>query len=119
SGSQSACDQLVTPTALAACTRVDSCFTPCFVPSLGVSVQFGHLELHLCHHFDQLGTVSPRFLHPFASDKNVPSELEYMIVSFKEPHIYLRQWNDGSVFKEIQFSTQADCRLLECRNVTM
>lgn len=56
SGSQSVCDQLVTPTALAACTRVDSCFTPWFVPALGVSVQFAHLDLHLCHHLDQLGS---------------------------------------------------------------
>nr|XP_023961065.1 vacuolar protein sorting-associated protein 13B isoform X16 [Chrysemys picta bellii] len=119
SGSQSACDQLVTPTALAACTRVDSCFTPWFVPSLGVSVHFAHLELHLCHHLDQLGTAPTRFLQPFTSDKNVPSELEYMIVSFKEPHTYLRQWSDESVFKEIKFSTWTDCKLLECRNVTM
>ncbi|NXD18802.1 VP13B protein, partial [Spelaeornis formosus] len=119
SGSQSTCDQLVTPTALAACTRVDSCFTPWFVPSLSVLIQFTCLEVHLCHHLDQLGTAPPKFLQPFSSDKNVPSELEYMIVSLDEPHVYLRQWNDESVFQEIQFSTQADCKLLECRNVTM
>uniref|UniRef100_F6T123 Vacuolar protein sorting 13 homolog B n=1 Tax=Ornithorhynchus anatinus TaxID=9258 RepID=F6T123_ORNAN len=119
SGSQSACDQLVTPTALAACTRVDSCFTPWFVPSLGVSLQFAHLEFHLCHHLDQLGTVPPQYLQPFISDKSVPAELEYMIISFREPHVYLRQWNDGSVCQEVQLSTQADCQLLECRNVTM
>ncbi|NXA82913.1 VP13B protein, partial [Thryothorus ludovicianus] len=119
SGSQSACDQLVTPTALAACTRVDSCFTPWFVPSLSVLIQFTCLEIHLCHHLDQLGTAPPKFLQPFLSDKNMPSELEYMIVSFDEPRVYLRQWNDESVFQEIQFSTQADCKLLECRNVTM
>ncbi|XP_074056668.1 intermembrane lipid transfer protein VPS13B isoform X2 [Macrotis lagotis] len=119
SGSQSACDQLVTPTALAACTRVDSCFTPWFVPSLAVSLQLAHLEFHFCHHLDQLGTVSPQFLQPFISDKNVPPELEYMILSFREPHIYLRQWNDASICQEFQFSTQADCKLLECRNVTM
>ncbi|XP_039709774.1 intermembrane lipid transfer protein VPS13B isoform X4 [Pteropus medius] len=119
SGSQSTCDQLVTPTALAACTRVDSCFTPWFVPSLCISFQFTHLEFHLCHHLDQLGTAPPRYLQPFVSDKNVPSELEYMIISFKEPHMYLRQWNNSSVCQEIQFSAQADCKLLECRNVTM
>ncbi|XP_068861322.1 intermembrane lipid transfer protein VPS13B isoform X5 [Aphelocoma coerulescens] len=119
SGSQSTCDQLVTPTALAACTRVDSCFSPWFVPSLSVLIQFTCLEVHLCHHLDQLGTAPPKFLQPFLSDKNMPSELEYMIVSFEEPHVYLRQWNDGSVFQEIQFSTRADCKLLECRNVTM
>ncbi|XP_058420686.1 intermembrane lipid transfer protein VPS13B isoform X2 [Diceros bicornis minor] len=119
SGSQSACDQLVTPTALAACTRVDSCFTPWFVPSLCISFQFAHLEFRLCHHLDQLGTAPPQYLQPFISDKNMPSELEYMIISFREPHIYLRQWNNSSVCQDIQFSAQADCKLLECRNVTM
>ncbi|XP_006859246.1 PREDICTED: vacuolar protein sorting-associated protein 13B isoform X2 [Chrysochloris asiatica] len=119
SGSQSTCDPLVTPTALAACTRVDSCFTPWFVPSLGLSLQFAHLEFHLCHHLDQLGTAPPQYLQPFISDKNVPSELEYVIVSIREPHVYLRQWADGSVCQEIRFSAQADCKLLECRNVTM
>ncbi|XP_075562019.1 intermembrane lipid transfer protein VPS13B isoform X5 [Pelecanus crispus] len=119
SGSQSACDQLVTPTALAACTRVDSCFTPWFVPSLSVLIQFTYLEVHLCHHLDQLGTAPPKSLQPFLSDKNMPSELEYMIISFDEPHVYLRQWSDESMFQEIQFSTQANCKLLECRNVTM
>ncbi|XP_027964380.1 vacuolar protein sorting-associated protein 13B isoform X6 [Eumetopias jubatus] len=119
SGSQSTCDQLVTPTALAACTRVDSCFTPWFVPSLCLSFQFAHLEFHLCHHLDQLGTAPPQYLQPFISDKNVPSELEYMIISFKEPHMYLRQWNNSPVCQEIRFSAQADCKLLECRNVTM
>ncbi|KAM6275949.1 intermembrane lipid transfer protein VPS13B isoform 10-T11 [Spheniscus humboldti] len=119
SGSQSACDQLVTPTALAACTRVDSCFTPWFVPSLSVLIQFTYLEVHLCHHLDHLGTAPPKFLQPFLSDKNMPSELEYMIISFDEPRVYLRQWSDELMFQEIQFSTQADCKLLECRNVTM
>ncbi|XP_069847231.1 intermembrane lipid transfer protein VPS13B isoform X1 [Dipodomys merriami] len=119
SGSQSTCDQLVTPTALAACTRVDSCFSPWFVPSLCMSFQFTHMEFHLCHHLDQLGTASPQFLKPFISDKNVPSELEYMIISFREPQMYLRQWSSSSVCQEIQFSAQVDCKLLECRNVTM
>nr|XP_023417417.1 vacuolar protein sorting-associated protein 13B isoform X3 [Cavia porcellus] len=119
SGSQSTCDPLITPTALAACTRVDSCFTPWFVPSLCMSFQFAHLEFHLCHHLDQLGTASPQYLQPFISDRNVPSELEYMIISFREPHVYLRQWNNGSVCQEIRFSAHADCKLLECRNVTM
>lgn len=64
-------------------------------------------------------SAPPKFLQPFLSDKNMPSELEYMIISFDEPHVYLRQWSDESVFQELQFSTQADCKLLECRNVTM
>lgn len=64
-------------------------------------------------------SAPPKFLQPFSSDKNMPSELEYMIISFVEPHVYLRQWSDESVFQEIQFSTQAHCKLLECRNMTM
>ncbi|XP_037586040.1 vacuolar protein sorting-associated protein 13B [Cebus imitator] len=119
SGSQSTCDPLVTPTALAACTRVDSCFTPWFVPSLCISFQFAHLEFRLCHHLDQLGTAAPQYLQPFVSDRSMPSELEYMIVSFREPHMYLRQWNNDSVCQEFRFAAQADCKLLECRNVTM
>ncbi|XP_072266948.1 intermembrane lipid transfer protein VPS13B isoform X2 [Pyxicephalus adspersus] len=119
SGSQGACDQLVTPTALAACTRVDSCFTPWLVPSFGVSVQFAHLELHLCHHLDQLGSVPQRCLQPFISDKTMPGDLEYMLVSLKEPQVYLRQWSGTTLFKEVQFSSEADCQLLECRNLTM
>ncbi|KAG8570401.1 hypothetical protein GDO81_011258 [Engystomops pustulosus] len=119
SGSQSGCDQLVTPTALAACTRVDSCFTPWLVPSIGVSVHFAHLELHLSHHLDQLGTAPPKFLRPFVSDNTTPRDLEYLVVKFKEPHVYMRQWSGSSVCKEIKFSTDADCHLLECRNLTM
>ncbi|XP_008146729.2 intermembrane lipid transfer protein VPS13B isoform X2 [Eptesicus fuscus] len=119
SGSQSTCDQLVTPTALAACTRVDSCFTPWFVPSLCISLQLAHLEFHLCHHLDQLGTAPPPYLQPFVSDRNVPPELEFMVISFREPHLCLRQWSSSSVCQEIQFSARADCKLLECRNVTM
>lgn len=63
--------------------------------------------------------ASPRHLQPFIPDKNVPSELEYMVISFKEPTLYLRQWSSDSVCQEIRFSSQVDCRLLECRNVTM
>lgn len=119
SGSQSTCEPLVTPTALAACARVDSCFSPWFVPALCMAFRFAQLEFRLCHHLDQLGTASPQHLQPFIPDKNVPSELEYMVISFKEPNLYLRQWNGDSVCQEIRFSSQVDCKLLECRNVTM
>lgn len=72
SGSQAPCDQLVSPTALAACTRVDSCFAPSFVPSVGVSVQLAQVELHLCHHLDQLGTGTTRHsAHRWRSEEAV------------------------------------------------
>lgn len=85
------------------------------------SLYFHNVLAHLncCISCLFFSTAPPKYLQPFISDKNVPSELEYMVISFKEPHMYLRQWNNSSVCQEIQFSAQADCKLLECRNVTM
>ncbi|XP_043543606.1 vacuolar protein sorting-associated protein 13B-like isoform X3 [Chiloscyllium plagiosum] len=119
SGSQSVCDQLVSPMALAACTRVDSCFAPWFVPSLGISLQFAQIELHLCHHLDQLGKAHPSCLQTFIPDRKLPAEQEYMIVSLKTPNVYMRQWSDGPVCRELQFSAITNCKLLEYRNLTM
>ncbi|XP_077951726.1 intermembrane lipid transfer protein VPS13B isoform X2 [Gasterosteus aculeatus] len=119
SGSQLHCDQLVSPTALAACTRVDSCFAPWFVPSLGVSLQLAQLEIRLCHHLEQLGTVPPRQLRPFLPDRKLPQEQEFMVSSARDPRVFLRQWSSGPLrCQEFSFSTQLDCKLLEYRNLT-
>uniref|UniRef100_A0A4W6EZE5 Vacuolar protein sorting 13 homolog B n=1 Tax=Lates calcarifer TaxID=8187 RepID=A0A4W6EZE5_LATCA len=118
-GSQVPCDQLVSPTALAACTRVDSCFAPWFVSSLGVSLQLAQLEVHLCHHLEQLGTAPSRQLRPFLPDRKLPQEQEFMVIGAREPRVFLRQWSNGSRHcQEVNFSTQLDCKLLEYRNVT-
>ncbi|XP_035019480.2 vacuolar protein sorting-associated protein 13B-like [Hippoglossus stenolepis] len=118
-GSQVPCDQLVSPMALAACTRVDSCFAPWFVSSLGVSLQLAQLEVHLCHHLEQLGTVPSRQLRPFLPDRKLPQEQEFMVVGAREPRVFLRQWNNGPRHcQEFSFSTQVDCKLLEYRNLT-
>ncbi|XP_048385088.1 intermembrane lipid transfer protein VPS13B-like isoform X2 [Stegostoma tigrinum] len=119
SGSQSVCDQLVSPMALAACTRVDSCFAAWFVPSFGISLRFAQIELHLCHHLDQLGRAHPSCLQAFIPDRKLPAEQEYMIVSLKSPNVYMRQWSDSPVCQELQFSAIANCKLLEYRNLTM
>ncbi|XP_030225865.1 vacuolar protein sorting-associated protein 13B isoform X5 [Gadus morhua] len=119
SGSQLPCDQLVSPKALAACTRVDSCFAPWFVHSLGVSMELAHMEVHLCHHLEQLGTAPCRRLRPFLPDRKLPQEQEFMVVGASEPRLYLRQWNSGGrLSQEFSFSTRLDCRLLEYRNLT-
>ncbi|KAM9309789.1 intermembrane lipid transfer protein VPS13B [Pholidichthys leucotaenia] len=118
-GSQLPCDQLVSPTALAACTRVDSCFAPWFVPSLGVCLQLAQLEIHLCNHLEQLGTVPSRKLHPFLPDRKLPQEQEFMVIGVRDPQIFLRQWSNGPrCCQEFIFSTQLDCKLLEYRNLT-
>ncbi|XP_072572926.1 intermembrane lipid transfer protein VPS13B isoform X4 [Paramormyrops kingsleyae] len=120
SGSQAPCEQLVPPTALAACTRVDSCFAPSFVPSVGVSVQLAQVELHLCHHLDQLGTAPARHLRPFLPDRKLPQEQEYLVGAAREPRAYARQWSTGGHrSQELHFSAELDCRLLEYRNLTM
>ncbi|XP_039974155.1 vacuolar protein sorting-associated protein 13B-like isoform X2 [Xiphias gladius] len=118
-GSQVPCDQLVSPMALAACTRVDSCFAPWFVSSLGMSLQLAQLEVHLCHHLEQLGTVPSRQLRPFLPDRKLPQEQEFMVIGAREPRAFLRQWSNGPRHcQELSFSTQLDCKLLEYRNVT-
>ncbi|KAJ8013405.1 hypothetical protein DPEC_G00052920 [Dallia pectoralis] len=116
------CDQLVSPTALAACTRVDSCFVPWSVPSLGISLTLAQTQVYLCHHLEQLGTVPSRRLRPFLPDRKLPQEQEYLVLRAQEPRLFLRQWcgEDGSAQRcqELQFSSQLDCRLLEYRNLT-
>ncbi|XP_053183782.1 intermembrane lipid transfer protein VPS13B-like isoform X3 [Scomber japonicus] len=118
-GSQLPCEQLVSPMALAACTRVDSCFAPWFVPSLGVSLQLAQMEVHLCHHLEQLGTVPSRRLRPFLPDRKLPQEQEFVVIGAREPRVFLRQWSNGPRHsQEFSFSTQLDCKLLEYRNLT-
>ncbi|XP_034729846.1 vacuolar protein sorting-associated protein 13B-like isoform X2 [Etheostoma cragini] len=119
SGSQLPCDQLVSPIVLAACIRVDSCFAPWFVPSLGVSLKLAQLDIHLCHHLEQLGTVPSRQLRPFLPDRKLPQEQEFMVTGAREPRVFLRQWSNGPRHcQEFSFSTQLDCKLLEYRNLT-
>lgn len=75
-----------------------------------------HLFLTLIIYFS---TARPQYLQPFISDKNLPSELEYLIVSLKDPHGNFQQWNHSRVCQKLRFSAQMDCKLLEYRNVTM
>ncbi|XP_077454297.1 intermembrane lipid transfer protein VPS13B isoform X2 [Stigmatopora argus] len=118
-GSQLNSDQLVSPMALAACTRVDSCFAPWFVPSLGVSLQLAHMQVHFCNHLEQLGKAPSQKLRPFLSDGKLPQKQEFMVFGTWEPQIILRQWTSGPKrCQDFNFSTQLDCKLLEYRNLT-
>uniref|UniRef100_A0A8B9JRE5 Vacuolar protein sorting 13 homolog B n=1 Tax=Astyanax mexicanus TaxID=7994 RepID=A0A8B9JRE5_ASTMX len=121
SGSQLPCEQLISPTALAACTRVDSCFAPWFVPSVGVSLRLAHLELRLCHHLEQLGKGMPsQQMRPFLSDKKLPAEQEYGLVCVQEPQAFVWQWSDGAQLgQELHFSSKLHCHLVDYRNLTL
>ncbi|XP_067305536.1 intermembrane lipid transfer protein VPS13B [Pseudorasbora parva] len=113
------CEQLVCPTALAACTRVDSCFAPWFVPSVGVSLRLAYLELHFCHNLDQLGTVPCQKLRPFLPDRKLPQDQEFALLCVREPFVFVRQWSDASqCCHELSFSSELSCNLLEYRNLT-
>ncbi|XP_062394523.1 intermembrane lipid transfer protein VPS13B-like isoform X2 [Sardina pilchardus] len=122
SGSQLQCDQLVSPTALAACTRVDSCFAPWFVPSVGISLQLAEVQLRLCHHLEQLGTAPCQRLRPFLPDRKLPQEQEYMLIGVSEPRAYLRQWSGrrpSQLYQELSLSSRLEVQLLEYRNLTL
>ncbi|XP_051575064.1 intermembrane lipid transfer protein VPS13B-like isoform X3 [Myxocyprinus asiaticus] len=119
SGSQVPCDQLVCPTALAACTRVDSCFAPWFVPSVGVSIRLVCVELRFCHNLDQHGTVPCQKLRPFLPDRKCPHDQEFAVVCVREPCVFVRQWSDVyQCCHELNFSSTLSTTLLEYRNLT-
>lgn len=120
SGSQVHCEQLVCPTALAACTRVDSCFAQWCVSSVGVSMRLAYLQLHFCHNLDQLGTVPCQKLRPFLPDRKLPQDQEFAVVCVREPCVFVRQWC-GVVQScvELSLSCALSCSLLEYRNLTL
>ncbi|KAI5620879.1 vacuolar protein sorting-associated protein 13B-like, partial [Silurus asotus] len=120
SGSQLPCDQLVSPTALAACMQVDSCFAPWLVPSLGVSLKLAHLELRLCHHLEQLGTGPSQRLRPFLPDRKMPFVQEYAVVSLREPKAFVREWSEGAQLgQELHLYSTLQCHLVDYRNLTL
>ncbi|KAM9436061.1 intermembrane lipid transfer protein VPS13B [Clarias gariepinus] len=120
SGSQLPCDQLVSPTALAACMQVDSCFAPWLVPSLGVSLKLAHLELRLCHHLEQLGTVPSQLLRPFVPDRKLPFVQEYAVVSLREPKAFVREWSeDARLGQELHLHSTLNCHLVDYKNLTL
>ncbi|KAG7317797.1 hypothetical protein KOW79_018832 [Hemibagrus wyckioides] len=120
SGSQLHCEQLVSPTALAACMQVDSCFAPWLVPSLGVSVKLAHLELRLCHHLEQLGKAPSQRLRPFLPDRKLPFVQEFAVVSLREPKAFVRDWSDGAQLgQELHLYSTLQCQLVDYRNLTL
>ncbi|TSK20268.1 Vacuolar protein sorting-associated protein 13B [Bagarius yarrelli] len=120
SGSQVHCEQLVSPTALAACMQVDSCFAPWLVPSLGVSLKLAHLELRLCHHLDQLGTAPSQRLRPFLPDRKLPLVQEFAVVSLCKPEAFVRDWHEGAQLgQELHLYSSLNCHLVDYRNLTL
>ncbi|TRY83307.1 hypothetical protein DNTS_006035 [Danionella cerebrum] len=120
SESEAGSDPLVCVSALAACTRVDSCFSPRFVPSFGLGLHLAHLEVHCCTHLDQLGTVPCHKLRPFLPDRKTPLEHEFAVVCVSNFSVFARQWcNRAQWSHALSFSSTLSCKLLEYRNLTL
>ncbi|XP_075922652.1 intermembrane lipid transfer protein VPS13B isoform X4 [Petromyzon marinus] len=119
SGSQGVCDPLVSPMALAACMRVDSSFSPAWVPALGASLRLSCLQLHLLHHASQFGAGCPLRLRPFAPDRRTPGEHEFLVVSLDEPRVSALHWDGAPSRTHARVSTGAEARVLEHRSLTL
>lgn len=64
-------------------------------------------------------SVPPRQLRPFLPDRKLPQDQEFMVISAREPQLFLRQWSSGPQHsQDFSFSTQLECKLLEYRNLT-
>lgn len=64
-------------------------------------------------------SVPSRQLRPFLPDRKLPQEQEFMVISAREPRVFLRQWSSGlQRCQDFSFATQIECKLLEYRNLT-
>ena len=56
-------DPVVSPLALAASARVDSCFVPSLIPMVQCSMNTSSIELHLAHHLEYLGNSMSKYMY--------------------------------------------------------
>uniref|UniRef100_A0A8C4PXQ0 VPS13-like middle region domain-containing protein n=1 Tax=Eptatretus burgeri TaxID=7764 RepID=A0A8C4PXQ0_EPTBU len=117
--SQGSCDPLVSPMALAACMRVDSCFSPCFVPALEMSIRCDCLQLKIVHHMECLGSAQPLILQPFTFQGKGPPNHEFLTLSLACGDLVLRHWTGGRAHLDAQLSGTFSSQILEYRNLTM
>ncbi|PIK40599.1 putative vacuolar protein sorting-associated protein 13B isoform X1 [Apostichopus japonicus] len=83
---------ILTPMALAASLRVDSCFSPVFIPTTSLALKFGLIDVHLVNHRSQLGQVVPEKLLPFTFDDAEPKDQEVCVMSLIESRISAQLW---------------------------
>uniref|UniRef100_UPI00358FB320 intermembrane lipid transfer protein VPS13B isoform X2 n=1 Tax=Myxine glutinosa TaxID=7769 RepID=UPI00358FB320 len=117
--SQGSCDPLVSALALAACMRVDSCFSPCFVPALEMSIRCDCLQLKIVHHMDCLGSAQPLILQPFTFQGKGPPDHEFLTLSLACGGLVFRHWTGSRAHVDAQLSGTLSSQILEYRNLTM
>ncbi|XP_071944934.1 intermembrane lipid transfer protein VPS13B-like [Antedon mediterranea] len=110
---------LLSPMALAASMRVDSCFCPRFVPAFTSAVHFDIVEVKLINHFNQLGKVPSKRFEPFKLDKLNPKDQEFMTLTIEESLVMASTWGSEQEKIILQATSTLSCKLLEYRNLTV
>ncbi|XP_033123358.1 vacuolar protein sorting-associated protein 13B-like [Anneissia japonica] len=110
---------LLSPMALAASMRVDSCFCPRFVPAFTSAVHVDMVELKLANHFNQLGKGLSKRFEPFKLDKLNPKDQEFMTVTLEESMVMASTWGSRQEKVILEASSTVSCNLLEYRNLTV
>ncbi|XP_070535266.1 intermembrane lipid transfer protein VPS13B-like [Ptychodera flava] len=109
----------ISPMALAACMRVDSCFAAKFVPALSATVNFNLIQVRLSNHLQCTGQAQPKKLLPFNFDRSAPTDQEVMTLTLEGSTLFLTSWQGVNSRTNVQMSSLAQCELLEYRNLTM
>nr|XP_002741992.1 PREDICTED: vacuolar protein sorting-associated protein 13B-like [Saccoglossus kowalevskii] len=109
----------ISPMALAASMRVDSCFAAKFVPAFSASLNFTIIQIKCSNHIKYAGTASPVKLDPYEFDGTAPVDQEFMVVTLEGPSALVNCWRGDNTRTHIQISSSLQCDLLEYRNLTM
>ncbi|CAH1247692.1 VPS13B [Branchiostoma lanceolatum] len=125
SGSGDACpaedesDPLLSPMALAACMRVDSCFAPKFVPAVSASLSANAIQISISNHMEHLGKGPIGKMQPFTFDDSMPNDQEFLVVSLEKPLLHFKHWHGERDWSSVQMEGSVGTDVLEYRNLTM
>ncbi|XP_067008128.2 intermembrane lipid transfer protein VPS13B [Anabrus simplex] len=108
----------VSPQALAACMRVDSFFSPSFVPTLQVAINITSLQLSLHNHIspNMAARPMPPPLQNFTPDNLIPETQCFMSTAMDNCSLFLCSWPSGSSIME--FSSRIRCDIIDYAYLT-
>ncbi|XP_014673464.1 PREDICTED: vacuolar protein sorting-associated protein 13B-like [Priapulus caudatus] len=104
------------PTVLAACMHIDSCFNPALMATVLACVSVSLLQFRLCQHPQHLGKSLPDKLRSFSLDEHESTEQEILVVSMESPTSYYKRWRDRG---QLECAASISCDVVEYRNLTM
>ena len=113
SGTTMPLSSVLSPVSLAACTRVDSLFSPHFIPLLSLSLLCHHLKLallhhhiHQCRHIKTAATVYYEGYKVVSSSQQSQEAQELFRISLDEARLFLRQGRDRNTLLKVNICTQ-------------